>query len=120
MPTYSYRCRAYECAHEWDVVKKISEIDLPEHCSRCEQPGERVLTAAFIGLAAGDWNRVEYNPGLGCWTKSWKHGREIAKSRGLEEIGNESPEKVHRHFDRQREETREMRWRDADREKLYD
>jgi hypothetical protein len=40
--------------------------------------------------------------------------RKIAKSRGLEEIGNEKPEKIHDHFEKQREETKAQRWADAE------
>lgn len=32
---------------------------------------------------------AEYNPGLGCITKNSKHRAEIAKRKGLVEVGNE-------------------------------
>ncbi len=119
MPTYEWSCES--CGHEWDVVTTIANRDEPEKCNKCPGQGVRGITTASIDKSsAGDWNNVSYNPGLGCWTKSWKHGREIAKARGLEEIGNERPDKIEKSFEKQRAETREQRWRDADRVKMYD
>lgn len=116
-PTYEYACPD----HTWDVVKPMAAIDHPEACPACGRPGERQVTLpAPVSPTAGDWNRGEFNPGLGCHTKSWKHARQIAKARGLEEVGTEPVEKIHQRFDRQREETAAQRWADADRDKLYD
>jgi hypothetical protein len=107
--------------HLWTVTTTVALRDEPSSCPECKAPGVRQITLPNIDkTAAGSWNQQSYNPGLGCWTKSWKHGREIAKARGLEEIGNEDPEKVHKHYDNQRKETRERRWAEVDREKVYD
>ncbi len=35
------------------------------------------------------------------------------------EVGNEKVETVHRHFEKQREQTRADRWAEADRDKVY-
>jgi putative FmdB family regulatory protein len=118
MPTYAWKCTV--CGSEWDVVTTVSARDEPEECL-CGASGVRGLTVPAIDkTAAGDWNNVSYNPGLGCWTKSYKHGRDIAKARGLEEIGNEAPDKIHAKMDSEREKKRETRWRDADRQMVYD
>jgi hypothetical protein len=47
---------------------------------------------------------AEYNPGLGCIVRNSAHRKEIAKQKGLEEIGNEKPETLHKHFDTARAE----------------
>jgi hypothetical protein len=70
--------------------------------------------------AAGSWNAAAWNPGLGSVTTGIKDAERQAKARGLEPIGSEPVEKLHSRFETQREETREKRWRDADRVMLYD
>lgn len=119
MPTYSWGCRE---GHEWDVVSTVAERKNPQACPTCG--GEGLLCEVYSlnidKTAAGSWNQASYNPGLGCWTESTKHARQIAKARGLEEIGNEPVENVHKHYDQQRKDTWKRRWAEADREKLYD
>lgn len=116
MPTYLYGCDA---DHNWDVLKPIRDADTEEKCPECGAVGvKRPVMFGFTG--ASDWNTQSWNPGLGCYTKSHKEAEKIAKRRGLEPIGNEKPETIHKHFERQRAETREQRWADAARDKLYD
>ncbi len=103
----------------WDVTKSMSAIDEPETCPDCQNAGmRRISRTHFYG--AGDWNNQQWNPGLGCYTKSNGHARQIAKNRGLEEVGNEKVETIHKTFEKQRDDTRERRWQEADREKVYD
>jgi putative FmdB family regulatory protein len=119
MPTYGWKCAA--CGHEWDVHTTIARRDEPEKCSKCPGDGARTLSAPNIDkVAASSWNQQSYNPGLGCWTKSWKHGREIAKARGLEEVGDEATDKIHSRYEARREDIREERWRSADRDMVYE
>jgi putative FmdB family regulatory protein len=95
MPTYPYQCSNDLCGHTFDVVKSLSEIDQPEHCDKCQATAERFIgNTSFYG--ASDWDKAEFNPGLGCVTRNGKHRREIAKSRGLEELGNDysKPERM--------------------------
>lgn len=115
MPTYIYRC---EKEHQWDVVKPMSQLDAPERCEACGEPGTRQIARVNFN-GASDWNSQTFNPALGCYTRNTRHARQIAKSRGYEEIGNEPVEKIHSTFEKQREETRAKRWAEADREKLY-
>lgn len=119
MPTYPHRC--VSCSREWDVQCRVADRDEPQRCPACDAVGDRQLTVPQIDkVAAGSWNQASYNPALGCWTDSWKHGRQIAKSRGMVEVGDEPPEKIHARAEKQREETREQRWKDADRVMKYD
>lgn len=115
MPTYPYRC---EHGHEFDVIKSVAEIDRPEVCHE-GHPAERYIARTFIDSTAGDWNRVEYSPALGQWTKGWKEARKIAKARGMEEVGTEPVENLHKAAEKRQTEIRAQRWRDADRELLY-
>ncbi len=116
MPTYEYACPA---GHREDVIKSMAELDREEACTTCGQVSARQLVRTHIHGSAGDWNRQEFNPGLGCYTKSNKHARDIAKSRGMEEVGTEKLGTIHKHFDTKREEIRAERWREVDRDKLY-
>ena len=114
MAYYGYRCPN---SHEWEVIKSMSAIDDPEACPECQATGDRQMPRRFqVHGSVADWNRGEWYPGLGCYTKSWKHASEIAKARGCTEIGNEKPETIHKHFDQQREAVRAERWRQADKD----
>lgn len=119
MPTYEWDCQS--CKVTWDHVCLTDARNEPQACPRCAAPGERNQVTRFSvdKTAAGSWNQQSYNPGLGCWTNSTKHGEQIAKRRGLEPIGNEPVEKLHAFYDKKREEKREERWSD-DRVKLYE
>lgn len=63
----------------------------------------------IIGAAV---ENAEYNPGLGCVTKSKRDREEQAKRRGLVEIGNDfgSADKMHDHYSKSREEARKKSW----------
>ena len=106
MPTYPYACRE---GHRWDVIKRMADIDHPEACPTCGDTGMRqVARVNFNG--AGDWNRTEWNAGLGCYTKGSKHIAQICKERGLEEVGTTSPETLHRKAEEDRAAAREAGW----------
>lgn len=119
-PTYEWTCTS--CEHEWDVICAVKDRDEPSRCSKCDAQGHRsgVVRTNIDKSAAGAWNDQEYNPGLGCVTYGKKDRERKAKALGLEEIGNEKVETIHKTFDKRRQETREQRWKDADRVKLYD
>ena len=119
IPTYVYRCP--DCRTEFDVIKRIADIDnlesCPECCAFCNPATRQIARVNFTGAA--DWNTQSWNPALGCYTRNTRHARQIAKSRGMEEVGTEPPEKIHAAFERQQAETREQRWKDAERDKIY-
>ena len=89
---YEYGCLT--CKHEFDIIKSVSMIDDPEACPKCgDLRTERYISrTSFYG--ASDWDKAEYNPGLGVITRGRKHAAKIAKERGLIEVGNESAEKI--------------------------
>jgi hypothetical protein len=119
MPNYSWVCTS----HHWLVTTSIAARLEPQTCPKCGEPGRKApeMDAPNIDkTAAGSWNQQSYNPGLGCWTHSTKHAEQIAKSRGLEPIGNESVETQQKIMERTHKQNREQRWADAESEKLYD
>lgn len=116
MRCYPYRCA---CGEHWDVFKPLAEIDRLEACPRCGNlDSERYIARTHV-FGAGDWDRAEWNPGLGIVTRNARHRRDEAKARGLEEIGNEPVESMHDHFEKAREKKYNDTW-DDDRVKLYD
>ncbi len=119
MPTYAYACRG--CRDEFDHLCTIADIDVPVPCPSCaatNDRNDRLLSARtqVYGTAVED---AVYDPVFNQVIKSSKHRRDEAKARGWVEIGNEKPETIHKIHDRQREETRAQRWRDAARDKVY-
>lgn len=114
---YEYKCPA---GHQFDVIKSLADIDRPEPCPDCHEIAARQISLVRIDKeAAGGWNQQSWNPALGQWTKSTKEARRIAKSRGMEEVGTEPVDNLHKAAEKRREEIREERWKDADRDKLY-
>ena len=55
-----------------------------------------------------------FNPGLGEIVKSKAHLKELCKIKGVEPIGNEKPESLHKYYDKQREDAREKQWSEPD------
>lgn len=97
---YAYRCKS--CRVEFDVVKRVAEIDNVEHCPECKAVGERYLTPCqFFGEKV---EHAEFNPAFGCVVNGKKHRDELAKRHGLVEVGTEKPEKIHQKFHKDREE----------------
>lgn len=110
MPTYEYRCEP--CNKQYDVTKLISEYSKSpgqDVCPDCGKIGYRIYSCniEFTGTKIED---AEYNVGLGTITKSKAHRDELAKRKGLIEVGNEKPDTIHKHFDVQRETARKRSW----------
>jgi len=109
MPFYPYECPE---GHEFEIVKTISQIDRVEECPECglscDKSRRRLAPGFFLG--ADDWNTAHYSNALGQVVNSRKHAAQVAKSKGLIEVGNEKPEKIHRHYKAQRDKAREDRW----------
>jgi len=101
---YPYKC---DCSHEFEVVAKISEIDHAEiNCEKCDtllssKHRQIAKRQFFYGEKVED---AEYCSALGCVVKNKKHRQQIAKERGLVEVGNEHPDTIHKHFDTERKE----------------
>lgn len=110
-PTYEYSCGA--CGGKFDVIKRIADLDREEVCTACGLVAERRMPSRLGGfIGASDWNRQEYNPGLGCETRGWRHAEKIAKERGLEPVGTISSDSLHRDAERRQEDRRKALWDD--------
>jgi putative FmdB family regulatory protein len=101
--TYVYQCT--KCDSRFDVIKSVADFDRNEFCESCGAPAERKFTPR-VHIHGAAVEHAEYNPGLGCVVKNKKHRAEIAKQRGLVEVGNDfsSGEGMQETFDRARAE----------------
>lgn len=98
---YEYSCT--HCGECFDVIKVVADMDRAEYCKACNQIAKRQFVPSRLHLSGTKVEHAEYNPGLGCVTKSKRHRAEIAKQKGLVELGNEKPDSIHKHFDGERE-----------------
>jgi hypothetical protein len=112
---YPYQCPE---GHSFEVIKSLAEIDREERCHCGEIAARHIGLFALDKTAASSWQPT-WNPGLGQVVKSKAHAERIAKEKGFIEVGNEKPEAIHRHFDKQREDAYKAKWAD-DRVMKYD
>jgi putative FmdB family regulatory protein len=110
--TYQYYCE--KCDTKFDVIKSVKDIDVNEFCPGCECPAERQFVPQHVYFSGTKVEHAEYNPGLGAVTKNKKHREELAKRKGVVEVGNDfgSGENMQKHFDQAREEKLKKRYED--------
>lgn len=82
----------------------------PELCKECGLTAVREFVPCRLYFNGTKVEHAEYNPGLGMIVRNKEHRKEICKSKGLEELGNEKVENLHRHFEKTREEKWEKGW----------
>lgn len=103
---YPYHCGG--CDKSTDIVKPASEATREEPCPSCGTVLTRIWTGfQIVGAKVED---REYNLGLGCVTKGKRHREEIAKQKGLIEIGSETPTTLHKESVVKRAKEREKEW----------
>lgn len=111
---YAYGCTT--CSKEFDVIKSIADFDRTEYCD-CGGESLRLFrpNADVFQKQSGIPTEASYNPGLGCVVKDKKHLKEICKQKGVEPIGNDSPnpDSIHKHYEQEREKKREKSYDDG-------
>ena len=105
---YPYRCKS--CEHEFEVIKPIAAIEDPESCPECKADGAERYIGRTHFYGANDWDKAEFNPAFGQIVRNGQHRKELAKRHGMEEVGNESVEKIHKHYDSERERRSDESW----------
>jgi len=108
MPIYDWFCD--ECSLEFETVESIKTYNGHKTCDQCGKPTRRIYTHCKFHFTGTKIEDAEFNPGLGQITKSKRHREELAKKLGVVEIGNEDPNKIHKHFDSSREEKLKKSW----------
>lgn len=109
---YGYKC--ISCRKVFDVIKSVRDIDVNEFCPSCDSPAEREFVPQKVFFSGTKVEDAEFNHGLGAVTKSKKHREELAKRKGLVEVGNDfkSGDSMQTEFDKKREEKRKKEWDD--------
>lgn len=109
---YEFRCA--KCDFLFDVVRSVSEFSRSAQCTQCGNMAElQVSRNKNLFSVSGIPESPEFNPGLGCVVKSGRERKELAKRKGLIEVGTEKVESVHAHFDNAREERLKKSWEDV-------
>lgn len=108
MPTYDFSCA--KCDEDFDIVQSIKMYSGKAPCPTCGNTSSTRIIRPGVHFIGASVESAEYNPGLGQIVKNSKHRAEIAKRKGLVEIGNENTEKIHKHFDNQRAEKVKKSW----------
>ena len=98
MPIYPYKC---DCGTEFETTARMSELDnLLVNCPECDKIlDKRFRTVAIVNFANEKVEDTTYCPALGCLVKGNKDRERIARSRGLEPLGDEPIDKVNSFFE---------------------
>lgn len=105
---YPYVCTG--CGKKFEVTKSVRYIEDKEFCPVCSGEGRRVVAGGICFYGASDWDSAQYDPALGRVIKSNAERRRIAKERGLEEVGTEPVENIHKHFEEKNKQLRDENW----------
>jgi putative FmdB family regulatory protein len=105
---YEFECDA--CKHRFDVIKPIKDFDLKHSCPKCEHSETHIVISAKIHHIGAKVQNAEFNHGLGCVVHSKKEREEIAKQRGLIEVGNETPDTLYKESVVKREKEKQKEW----------
>lgn len=82
---YEFGCS--HCGNKFEVWKPMSEFTREAVCD-CGGTAMLIIHAP-IGFINARVEHAEYNPGLGCVVKNRTHRAELARQRGLVEVGND-------------------------------
>jgi hypothetical protein len=98
------------------VIKSVSEIDREERCEACDSPAARQFVPSRVYFSGASVQDAEYNPGLGCVVKNKHERQEIAKRKGLVELGNDykNPDSLHKEYEQKRAAKRAAAWEKDD------
>ena len=100
MPIYPYQCT--ECDHEFEVAKRVAQIEDIEHCEECEAVASRGISDKISFSGEKEWDTAHYNPAFGKVMGSNSEARREAKRMGMIEMGDEPVEKINKKYDADR------------------
>ena len=109
---YAYGCP--NCKREFDVIKSLADFDRIEYC-QCGAESERLFrpNSDIFRKQSGIPETASYNQALGKVIKDKRHLKETCKRMGVEPVGDEPVEKIHKKYDKERDEKREKAYDDA-------
>lgn len=85
-------------------------MDLPSYCPECAGEALREFVPTRVHLYGTSVEHPEFNHGLGMVTKNKKHRKDEARARGMEEIGNEKTQSIHKHYENALQEKLKRSW----------
>lgn len=89
---YEYSCE--KCQKSVDVVKPLADYDRVEMCPTCSDTKMiRAFAPTRTHLYGTKVEEAYFSHALGQVVKGDTHARQIAKQKGLIELGNENPHK---------------------------
>jgi RNA polymerase subunit RPABC4/transcription elongation factor Spt4 len=107
-----------QCENEFDIIKSHIHIDDPENCPACGSALNRRKVTGGIGFfGASDWQGAFFSHALGKVVSSRAEESRIAKAMGMQEVGNEPVDKIHKYYDEQREKELDLNY-EKDKDKL--
>jgi hypothetical protein len=94
----------------FDVVKSVKDFDVKHGCPQCEHKETEIVISPKIHHIGAKVQNAEFNPGLGCVVKNKQEREEIAKRKGLIEVGNERPDTLYKESVVKREIEKQKEW----------
>lgn len=111
MPTYDWLCE--KCELEVEEIQSIKEYTGKKACVQCGGQMARIFSRCSFYHTGASVKDAYKCPALGQVIKSDQHRKELSRKLGVEEIGNEKPETIHKHFDSIRAEKRKKIFEDV-------
>lgn len=108
VPTYEFFCQ--KCDKVFETIESIKEYDGDGECPVCKNVSTQRILSANIQFIGTKVESPEYNPAFGQVVKNKRHRQELAKEKGLIEIGNEKPETVHKYHEQVKADNYKRRW----------
>ena len=108
---YEYHCP--KCELNFDIVKEVKDMTREEVCE-CGTVSVRQFVPRRVFFSGTSVQNAEYNHGLGQVIHNKQHREEVAKRKGLVEVGNDfkTGSNLQNHYDTAREEKLNKGWDD--------
>lgn len=103
---YEFYCE--KCRLGYDIHRSAADASEPAWCVACDGEMRRLYSPPHI-IGASVFE-PEFNPAFGKVIRSKNEAKELARRYDLTEVGNEKPETIHKHFDKQREQKMKEDW----------
>jgi hypothetical protein len=122
MPIYKFFCD--KCDDDFESVQSIggsgrktlkelkAQPKRMAKCPTCENVSTKLVFSHQIYFVGASVESAEYNPAFGQVVKNSRHRKDLAKEKGMIEIGNEKPESLHKKFEKDRAEKLKKSWDD--------
>jgi hypothetical protein len=107
---YLYQCE--QCNSYHDIVKHSDDHRRVERCPVCADTLTRIYTTPDLYRIKNE--EPIYQPAFKKWIKNRYQLKEELKKTGAIEVGNEKPETIVKHYEKQREQKCLQRWANDD------